>query len=309
MVFLEDYTSRDPAAIWKRLAAPDAMAAMPGMSGARPDLNDVDYDAYLANRKTFNDPEIVRVERGAPIRLRVVNASSGTNYTLDLGALRGTLVAVDGRPVVPIAVARVPLATAQRADVLVRLPEDGAFPIVALREGAPERSGIVLATPRALVAKTSARGTANGPVLGYAFERSLHSTAPLAARPANVNVDLRLTGLMGHYVWGINGRSFPMDGTKIPPSPVTVKRGDRVRVTFSNQTSMSHPMHLHGHAFQVIALNGSPIAGAMRDTVVVPTLRTVEIAFDADNPGTWMLHCHNAWHLQAGMATTVKYVG
>jgi FtsP/CotA-like multicopper oxidase with cupredoxin domain len=42
---------------------------------------------------------------------------------------------------------------------------------------------------------------------------------------------------------------------------------------------------------------------------MVPTLRSVRIAFDANNPGTWMLHCHNAWHLQAGMATTVKYAG
>ncbi len=310
VVFLEDYTSRNPAAIWRGLIAPNAMADMPGMTDpARQDLNDVDYDAYLANRRTFDDPQIVRVERGGMVRLRVINASSATNYTLDLGALSATVIAVDGRPVAPFSASRIPLAIAQRVDLRFPIPSTGVFPVTALREGAFERSGIVLATPGAWVPKTSGRASAKGPIVGYDFERSLHAAHPLAARAAGVRVDLRLTGLMGRYVWGIDGQSFPMDSSKIPPALVNVRRGDRVVLTFTNQTSMSHPMHLHGHAFQVTALNGEPVAGAMRDTVMVPTLRSVRIAFDANNPGTWMLHCHNAWHLQAGMATTVKYAG
>ncbi|CAM5204634.1 Multicopper oxidase MmcO [Castellaniella defragrans] len=71
---------------------------------------------------------------------------------------------------------------------------------------------------------------------------------------------------------------------------------------------MAHPMHLHGHAFQVVALNGKAFSGAMRDTVHVPPMSKVTIAFDADNPGQWLLHCHNLYHMAAGMITEVAYV-
>jgi len=67
-------------------------------------------------------------------------------------------------------------------------------------------------------------------------------------------------------------------------------------------------MHLHGHAFQVIAVNGKPIAGAVRDTVLVtPMMGSVRIAFDADNPGRWAFHCHNLYHMMAGMMTELRY--
>lgn len=79
-------------------------------------------------------------------------------------------------------------------------------------------------------------------------------------------------------------------------------------ITFQNTTMMSHPMHLHGHAFQVVALNGHAFAGAMRDTVLVPPMAKVAVAFDADNPGQWLLHCHNTYHMAVGMITEVAYV-
>jgi FtsP/CotA-like multicopper oxidase with cupredoxin domain len=72
---------------------------------------------------------------------------------------------------------------------------------------------------------------------------------------------------------------------------------------------MPHPMHLHGHAFQVVAINGAPLPGAVRDTVLVPPMGSVTIAFDADNPGRWAFHCHNLYHMMTGMMTEVRYPG
>ena len=66
-------------------------------------------------------------------------------------------------------------------------------------------------------------------------------------------------------------------------------------------------MHLHGHHFQVIAIDGRPLGSAVRDTVLVPPGRSVTIAFDADNPGEWAFHCHHLYHMVAGMMTTVTY--
>jgi FtsP/CotA-like multicopper oxidase with cupredoxin domain len=70
---------------------------------------------------------------------------------------------------------------------------------------------------------------------------------------------------------------------------------------------MSHPMHLHGHSFQVIGINDVPLAGAIRDTILVPGKTNVTVTLDANNPGLWYLHCHILWHLAAGMATLVQY--
>lgn len=67
---------------------------------------------------------------------------------------------------------------------------------------------------------------------------------------------------------------------------------------------MSHPMHLHGHAFQVIEINGKSLNGALRDTILVPAKTSVTVVFDANNAGTWYLHI--LWHLAAGMATLVQ---
>ena len=98
--------------------------------------------------------------------------------------------------------------------------------------------------------------------------------------------------MMG-YVWGmpING----MEGL-----PGTVDRGERVEIVFRNTTMMSHPMHLHGHVFQVAEINGKQIQGAIRDTILVPPKATVKVIFDADNPGLWAFHCHNLYHMVAG---------
>ena len=83
-----------------------AMAPMPGMAmggmAAKPDLNDVKYDAFLANDRTLRDPEVVKVEPGGRVLLRVINSSAMSAFHVDLGALDGELIAVDGFRVAPV---------------------------------------------------------------------------------------------------------------------------------------------------------------------------------------------------------------
>lgn len=76
-----------------------------------------------------------------------------------------------------------------------------------------------------------------------------------------------------------------------------------MELTFHNMSMMSHPMHLHGHVFQVVAIDGTRFAGALRDTVLVPPMRAVTVAFDAGEAARWMLHCHHMAHLETGMMT------
>ena len=108
---------------------------------------------------------------------------------------------------------------------------------------------------------------------------------------------------MAPYRWGIDGLSWPHH------KPLTVSKGQRVELGFVNQTEMAHPMHLHGHHFQVLMLKDKAVAGAMRDTVLVPANGTVRVAFDAINPGRWLFHCHNLYHMATGMMTEVAYTG
>jgi FtsP/CotA-like multicopper oxidase with cupredoxin domain len=108
------------------------------MDMSKPDLNDVDYDAYLANDRTLADPEVIDIERNGEVRLRIINAGASTNFTIDLGAVEGTFVAVDGNPIVPLKAGQFPLAVAQRADIVPRMPPDGsAVPVLARGEGPP----------------------------------------------------------------------------------------------------------------------------------------------------------------------------
>ncbi|MBV2187498.1 MAG: multicopper oxidase domain-containing protein [Rhizobium sp.] len=271
------------------------MMAMPAM-----DLNDIEYDAYLANDRTLDDPEIVRVEKGGRVRLRIINGATATGFTIDTGVIEGELIAVDGQDVVPVRGRRFPLSMGQRADIRLNLPsEEGAFPILALREGAIERTGIVLATPAARVGKLETSGADQGPVLDLSLEQRLQrlqSLSPLAARPADRQFELMLAGDMATYQWAID-----------TASPLDIGEGQRVRVSLRNMSMMAHPMHLHGHHFQVVETNGMALKGAMRDTVMLPPMAQVAIEFDADNPGRWPLHCHHLYHMATGMMTFVDY--
>ncbi|MCK0166705.1 multicopper oxidase domain-containing protein [Jannaschia sp. S6380] len=272
------------------------------MSGMAMDLNDIAFDAFLANDRDLSDPEIVPVERSGRVRLRIINAASSSNFWLDLGNLQGRLLAVDGNDVLPIDGTRFEIAMAQRLDIEVSIPsEGGAFPIIAQLEGAKARTGIVLATASAAIERISGFAEVTAPPVLLDLERQLVAASGLPRKPADAAVSVDLTGDMQPYAWGFAGRSFDNR------APVEIVSGQRVDITLRNRTMMSHPMHLHGHHFQVVGLGRARLSGAIRDTVLVPAMESVTIAFDADNPGEWPLHCHNMYHMAAGMMTTVTY--
>ncbi len=271
--------------------------AMPGMGMM--DANDIDFDAYLANDRTLDDAEVVAVEKGGRVRLRIINGSTATAYWVDLGALDGQLLAVDGQPVVPVTGRRFPISMGQRLDIALQLPSaGGALPILALREGARERSGLVLASAGASVAKFAPLGAEAAPSVGLDLESRLRARKPLAIRPPDRRFEVTLTGDMRDYAWGIVGG----DALK-------AKVGERIEIAMTNMSMMGHPMHLHGHHFQVIEANGAPLAGAVRDTVHLSPMTSVTIAFDAANSGRWPFHCHNLYHMASGMMSFVAYEG
>jgi len=313
-VLLHDFSFRDPAELFADLTK-GSSGAMPGMDmshmnhgamnmgGGMPgmDLNDVAYDAFLANDRTLGDPEVVPVERSGRVHLRLINGATATAFWIDLGSLSGDVIAADGNPVKPVRTSRFPMAQGQRVDLLITLPGNGAFPILAQREGDKARTGIVLATPDAKIAKLGDATDQPAAAIDNSLEAQLAAASPPAARPADVRHRLGLTGSMAPYQWSFDGKTWK------DHVPLAVKQGQRVEIELVNRSMMAHPMHLHGHHFQVTALDGKPLAGAVRDTVLVPVNGSVTLAFDTDNPGRWLFHCHNLFHMATGMMTEVAY--
>lgn len=315
VILLHDFSFSSPEELLARLQGKSIGAAMPmdhsGMDMAAAqtdgmahggqdmamDINDIEYDAYLANDRTLDDPEVVSMEAGGRARVRIINGATATAFTIDFGELEGELIAVDGQDIEPIKGRRFPMTMGQRIDVRLQLPrEPRPFPILALREGSRERTGVILRPARAAVAKIATAGDDNAPVLDLLLEAKLRAAAPLASRPADKTFDMALTGDMAAYRWGLQTNP-----------PLVVDPDDRVEVTLRNTSMMAHPMHLHGHHFQVVAIDGQRFAGAVRDTVLLPPNRSVTIAVDADNPGQWAFHCHHLYHMATGMMSTFAY--
>jgi len=286
--------------------AEGAKARGTAMSGtaAKPDLNDVTYDAFLANDRTLGDPEVVKVEPGGRVLLRVINSSSMSAFHVDLGGLDGELTAVDGFAVAPVVARRFPIAVAQRLDIRLAIPRAAAaHAVLAVLEGESKQTGIILRAGNAPIARIPDAASTASSALTLDLESRLRAVTPLKPRKADRTHTLNLTGQMAGYVWSLNNVAWTKD---LPPLPVA--EGERVELIFVNQTRMPHPMHLHGHEFQVVEIDGKRFPGAVRDTVLVPPGRRVVVAFDATNPGLWAIHCHLLYHLDAGMFTTLRYV-
>ncbi len=317
VLLLHDFSFRPPDEIVANLRgnSSSGMAGMSGMSsgamsgggmsgmgsgGMAQDINDFNFDAYLANDRTLSDPEIVRVENNGRVRLRIINGAAATGFWIDLGALSGELIAVDGDSVLPVTGSRFPITMAQRLDIRLTLPAGGqSYPVFAVREGDSIRTGIVLAPAGAPVKKLAPHAEAKSGALTLELERTLLSSQPLSPRKPDRRIEIALAGDMQGYRW-----SMIEAGAAAAP---LVKSGERVEIVMRNQTMMSHPMHLHGHHFQVVAIGGQRIAGALRDTVLVTPMASVAIAFDADNPGRWAFHCHHLYHMATGMMATLAY--
>lgn len=298
IIFLADFTFKDPSEIYRKLRCDNQKK----MKMNALDIVVVDYDAFLANYRTLENPDVVKVEAGKKVRLRVINGSSATNFFIALGSLEGEAIAVDGNRINPIQGSQFELAVAQRMDIILTIPQEGGFfPILAQGEGTDKQGGLILTTSDKSPPRISERTAKKaGPLLNVQ-EQDLHALYPLANKPIDKSVVIELGGNMSEYLWTLNGQSWP------EVTPVVVEKGQRVEIIFKNKSSMSHPMHLHGHVFQVKSIDGKSFDGALRDTVLVMPNSTLSIQFDANNLGVWPLHCHILYHLEAGMFTVVRY--
>jgi len=279
-------------------------------------LHDWSHAGRVGNWITVNGDgawsrESTRHER---LRLRLVNAANARIFSLALQRMEGWVVAWDGQPLpAPVEAESIVLSPGERADLIVDLVAgDGDEAFVVSRE------------------REDSYALAAFPVRGALRQGRLPAPAPLPANPVPALGDLRKArratlrmegGAMGGMrqamlggrmvelrdlveqgrVWAFNGLA------EMPEEPlVTAGLGETVRLTMVNATAWPHSMHLHGYHFRVIGADGA--LGPLRDTLLMDRDETVEIAFVADNPGDWLLHCHVPEHSVAGMKTWFRVV-
>ena len=272
------------------------------------------HGGRIGNTVTVNGriPGDFAVRAGERIRLRLINVANARTFSLDFGALRPQVVALDGQPVHPHKPpgGRVTIAAAQRADLVIdmdgkpgdRVPvtdayyrgRDYEFLAIAYGNGAPLRDS-PLDAPIALAANPVSEPV---PDDDAQRERIALQGGAMSRMPPGVGKFLEQ-----RKFWFMNG--LPHEGR--PEPLITVARMRTCVVTLVNETGWEHPMHLHGHSFRLLSRDGKPnMRGEWLDTVLVNPREVVEIAFAADNPGDWLFHCHILEHMAAGMNSVVR---
>ena len=257
------------------------------------DVGDVMYPHYLINGRIPRAHRTFEARPGDEARLRFINSGGDTIFKVALGGHRMTVTHTDGFPVQPWETESIYLSMGERVDVEVILG-GGIFPLPALAVGKDDRAFAVIRT---------AGGQAPHPDVDFP---ELSSTGLLLSslKPADRallpegtpdrEVSIDLGGQMMPYEW-----SILTDGQS---SSATVQDGQRLRMVMRNRTMMPHPMHIHGHTW---ALPGS--GGLRKDTVLLRHGETMIADLIADNPGEWAFHCHNAYHMETGMVSSIRY--
>ncbi|MFF1447074.1 multicopper oxidase family protein [Streptomyces sp. NPDC058274] len=260
------------------------------------DAGDVAYPYYLVNGRTATDPSVFRARPGDRIRIRFVNAGGDTAFRVALGGHEMTVTHTDGFPVRHATTDTLLLGMGERYDVLVTA-KDGVFPLTALAEGKKASALALLRTGGGSAPSAGVRPKELDGRLLTADKLTADKSVALPGKKPDRTVALQLTGGMEKYDWAFDKKPYRADQRH------PVRAGERVRLVFANSTSMWHPVHLHGHTFALANVAGGP----RKDTALVLPNGTLTVDFDADNPGLWMIHCHNVYHAEAGMMTVLGY--
>ncbi|MFE7288745.1 multicopper oxidase family protein [Streptomyces noursei] len=276
-----------PSRLLKSGARSDVLGGMPGS---------VNYPYHLINGRTKTDPEGFRARPGDRIRIRFINAGGDTAYRVALGGHHMTVTHTDGYPVQHARAEQLLIGMAERYDVLVTA-KSGVFPLVAVADGkGKDKTALaVLRTGNGPTPEPSVHPRElEGPLTTADRLRAAEGVRGRSGKPDRV-LTMKLMGNMERFNWSFNGYPYT------PSQRYAIEEGERVRLVFRNRTAMWHPVHLHGHSFTL------PNGGPRKDTTVMRPGQRLAVDFDANNPGLWMLHCHNIYHSESGMMTVLGY--
>jgi FtsP/CotA-like multicopper oxidase with cupredoxin domain len=335
--FIRDYRNATPLKR-ERLLRSYEMMQMSRMNIY--DFSDIAYDAYLLNGQVWKRPWTRRVKVGDKVRLRFIEAGASTNFNVKLDHGKMELVQVDGNNIRPHSVNGFKIEPGETYDVLVSIKHPGATIIYAESIDTLGRAiGVLTTTPDQSINIQNIKPFPEPPpVMMGGMQSSMPMSAMNSAenrsginisnkevssriksltvgspyqkmiaavktnnpnKPIEKTIHMDLSGYMNRYIWFINGVSMNN------ALPILLKPGKRYRIIFTNHSMMDHPMHIHGHWF--ILRNGHGAYDPLLHTLVVPPMSTLVANLDADASGEWFFHCHQLYHMAAGMARVFQY--
>ncbi len=282
------------------------------VEGRWDDLHAAAHAGRMGNTATVNGQPypVFDLRPQERVRLRIINVATDRIMPINLPGLSPKLIALDGHPVVPRDVETVELAPAQRADIVVDAPVSASTQI-----------GLMLDTGRGNQVELASFN-----IEGEPMAAAQETTRPLPSWTTRPRPDLSsaqkepllieggamrgMSEAMYHgktmgfreltshgMAWAFNGVAHGMDEPMFEAN-----LGRTILMELSNRSAFPHGIHVHGHHFTILTRNGvSDPHKDVRDTVLIGADEVVEIAFVADNPGKWMIHCHMLSHQASGM--------
>jgi FtsP/CotA-like multicopper oxidase with cupredoxin domain len=265
---------------------------------------EVGYDLFAINGRMLGHGEPIRVKQGERLLFHVLNASAGEIRSLALPGHSFRIVALDGNPVPTEAdVPLLWLGTAERISAIVETKHPGVWVMGDLADDDRNRGmGIVVEYAGQ---KGKPQWSKPKP---FRWDYSLFGRPD--GTPATPDETIEFTivkhnaAIGGFNQWTLNGEAFSMDTMK---PMVRIHEGRRYRLKFRNASDDIHPLHLHRHSFELVRVGGKPVAGVVKDVVMLGGFQEAEFDFVADNPGPTLFHCHQQLHMDFGFMALFDY--
>jgi multicopper oxidase len=262
------------------------------------------YDGVIINGRSGDRIPELRARRGDYVRLRLINAGSAMTLAVRVLGHEMRVTHADGQAVEPLSTRIAVLGMGERLDVLVHADHPGVWPITAFGQGRKRVSAVLRydGARGPMPADAGNDDVSSRDVLSYA---KLSGAPQEPGGEPDRTYDLELSGdMMDARRWTINDREYP----RVPA--IQVQEGERIRLRVANMSMVPHPVHLHGHFYRLLEVNGERLRRPiLKDTVTVGHMEDFVADVVADNPGArWLLHCHNLYHHLGGMAMELRYV-
>jgi FtsP/CotA-like multicopper oxidase with cupredoxin domain len=259
---------------------------------------DVEFRAFTINGRMAGAAEPIRVKAAERILFRIVNASATLHHRLALPGHQFHVIALDGNEVPsPASVPVVDIAPGERVDAIVEMNNPGVWWLGEVRN-AQRDAGMAIAVEYA-----GQSGPARwSPPRPFAWDYGLFAAVTPVA-PPDATRTLAFRAKASGHDWMINGKGYPKT------DPIVVREGSRTRLIFDNQSADDHPVHLHRHTFEVVRVGDRRMSGLMKDVVVVPAWKQVEVDVPCVHPGLSLFHCHQQFHMDMGFMAMMRYDG
>ena len=272
-----------------------------GTMGVDEVMLDVIYKAFSVNSHSLGYGDPIRVKEGQRIVFRILNASATKVHRLALAGHKFDVVGLDGNRVpAPREVEMLELGPGERVDAVVTMSQPGVW-ILGEADDHVRNAGLGVVVEYANRKGPAQWAAPSGAPWNYTIFGQQGNTLHQDVEVVPLVFRQKFAGNRWVDHWTINGKSFPKT------DPILVRANQRYRLLFDNRSDESHPIHLHRHSFELTKFAGIATSGVVKDVVMVPARRQVEVDFLADNPGPSLFHCHMQLHMDFGFMTLVQY--